>query len=183
MFRLRNSKGELIDHEFASGWVLQSDSRGDLIYKSKKTGTYFIEIYSDADIDPNQLNKATGTYNLIFSKLTDDVGGDYKDIYLNDELSYINDFKDSAWDRKWENPGWYNLVNFKNAGVLQVGQRLYGNIYEATSFLGSSWGGDYDVYGVEMLAKNTYFFSQYTTSTSTGDYNNCLLYTSPSPRD
>ena len=54
MFRLRSSKGELIDHEFVSGWVLQSDLRGDLIYKSKKTGTYFIEIYSDADIDPNQ---------------------------------------------------------------------------------------------------------------------------------
>ena len=172
MFRLRNSKGELIDHEFAEGWVLQSDKRGDLVYKAKKTGSYFIEIYSDADIDPNQLNKATGSYNLIFSKLTDDVGGDYRDLYVYDELSYINDFKDSAWTRKWDSSGWYDLVNFKNAGVLQVGQRLYGNIYEASSYLGSLWGGDYDVYGVEMLAKNTYIFSQYTTSTSTGDYNN-----------
>ena len=169
MIRLRNSKGELIDHEFAQGWVLQSDSLGDLVYKAKKSGTYYIEILSIADIDPNQKNSATGTYNLIFSKLTDNIGGNYRNKKIYNELSYTNDFQDSFINRKWDSPGQYDLVNFKNAGVLQVGQRLFGNIYDPVGYMGSPWGGDYDVYGVDLLAKNTYSFGQYNTSTSPGD--------------
>ncbi len=51
------------------------ETESTIVFVAGYTGDYFIEVFSDEDIDANNANTATGTFNLESRELFDDYGG------------------------------------------------------------------------------------------------------------
>ena len=74
---LRDSTGEtiIVYDKLGVGGDGVVETEGSIVHRAEYTGDYFVEVYSDADIDPENANAATGSFNLSSTELSDDYGG------------------------------------------------------------------------------------------------------------
>ena len=104
---LRDSTGEtiIVYDKLTVGDDGAVETAGAIVHRAEYTGDYFVEVYSDENIDPENANAATGTFNLSSIELSDDYGG-----YI------ISDGHPSNTPIRY---------NFNDAGYLQAGSRVY----------------------------------------------------------
>jgi VCBS repeat-containing protein len=174
---LRDSTGEtIIDYDkLTVGGDGAVETAGSIVHRAEYTGDYFVEVYSDEDIDLENANAATGTFNLSSTELSDDYGG-Y--IISQGHPSYI--------------PLSYD---FNEAGYLQAGSRVYSDFYSGIEKypndingnqinLSGNPRGDLDFFGVDLFSSNTYSFASYETEAAvrvgnnSGNYSAITLYDS-----
>ena len=172
---LRDSTGEtiIVYDKLTVGGDGAVETEGSIVHRAEYTGDYFVEVYSDADIDPENANAATGTFNLSSTELSDDYGG-----YI------ISDGHPSF------TPTSYNL---NDAGYLQAGSRVYSDFYSGIELwpndikgaqidLSGNPRGDLDFFGVDLFSSNNYEFASYETSpavsvgNNSGNYSALTLY-------
>ena len=161
--KLRNSGGELVngngeavndetDPNIVQDLVTINNSdgtprtRATIVFVAGYTGDYFVEILSNQDVDPNNANTATGTFNLEAVEHTDDFGGSitYPRIPNMDDggSGFFSNYIPESYD-------------FSEAGFLQAGRRVSGDFYSV---------GDADFFGVDLLNRNSYSFSIFSTT-------------------
>ncbi|MDB4797689.1 DUF5011 domain-containing protein, partial [bacterium] len=174
---LRDSTGEtLIVHDkLTVGGDGAVETEGSIVHRAEYTGDYYVEVYSDENIDLENPNAATGTFNLSSTELSDDYGG-Y--IISQGHPSYI--------------PLSYD---FNEAGYLQAGSRVYSDFYSGIEKypkdingnqinLSGNPRGDFDFFGVDLFSSNTYSFATYETEAAvrvgnnSGNYSAITLYDS-----
>ncbi|MDB4470128.1 DUF5011 domain-containing protein [Akkermansiaceae bacterium] len=174
---LRDSTGEtLIVHDkLTVGGDGAVETEGSIVHRAEYTGDYYVEVYSDENIDLENPNAATGTFNLSSTELSDDYGG-Y--IISQGHPSYI--------------PLSYD---FNEAGYLQAGSRVYSDFYSGIEKypkdingnqinLSGNPRGDFDFFGVDLFSSNTYSFASYETEAAvrvgnnSGNYSAITLYDS-----
>ena len=174
---LRDSTGEtiLVYDKLTVGGDGAVETAGSIVHRAEYTGDYFVEVYSDEDIDPENANAATGTFNLSSIELSDDYGG-----YI------ISDGSPSYTPIRY---------NFDNAGYLQAGSRVYSDFYSGIEKypndingnqinLSGNPRGDFDFFGVDLFSSNTYSFNAYETEAgeslgnNSGNYSAITLYDS-----
>ena len=174
---LRDSTGETIIgyDKLTVGGDGAVETAGSIVHRAEYTGDYFVEVYSDEDIDPENANVATGTFNLSSIELSDDYGG-----YI------ISDGHPSYTPIRYD---------FDNAGYLQAGSRVYSDFYSGIEKypkdingnqinLSGNPRGDFDFFGVDLFSSNTYSFASYETEAgeslgnNSGNYSAITLYDS-----
>ncbi|MDG1363973.1 MAG: VCBS domain-containing protein, partial [Akkermansiaceae bacterium] len=174
---LRDSTGETIIgyDKLTVGGDGAVETAGSIVHRAEYSGDYFVEVYSDEDIDLENANAATGTFNLSSTELSDDYGG-Y--IISQGHPSYT--------------PIRYN---FNEAGYLQAGSRVYSDFYSGIEKypndingnqinLSGNPRGDLDFFGVDLFSSNTYSFASYETEAAvrvgnnSGNYSAITLYDS-----
>ena len=177
--RLRNSGGEFLDkngettNDETDSNIVQDivtvangdgtpRTRATIVFVAGYTGDYYVEVLSNENIDPNNVDTATGTFNLEAVEHTDDFGGFiiYPKIPGKDDggSGFFSNYIPESYD-------------FSDAGYLQAGRRVSGDFYSVD---------DVDFFGVDLLNRNSYSFSIFpNTSYSEGDqYSMITLYNS-----
>jgi uncharacterized repeat protein (TIGR02543 family) len=162
---LRDSTGEtiIVYDKLTVGGDGAVETAGSIVHRAEYTGDYFVEVYSDENIDPQNANAATGTFNLSSIELSDDYGG-----YI------ISDGHPSYTPIRY---------NFNDAGYLQAGSRVYSDFYSGIEKypngingnqinLSGNPRGDLDFFGVDLFSSNTYSFASYETEAGASTGNN-----------
>ena len=172
--KLRDENGDIIQQGIIDNFT---DSRykdeTSVVFIAPYTGDYFIEVFSNENIDENQAGAATGSFNLNSKELIDDYGGDI--IYADDD-GYAGR---TAFDGK--SPWIPASYDFTDAGYLQAGRKVSGTFYAGKGKrMEDLEQRDFDFFGIDMLSQNNYSFNIAATSEhSLGDsYARIVLFDS-----
>ena len=171
---LRDDTGEILEESSITNYSgAGTTDESTIVFIAPYTGDFFLEAYSNEDIDENQANVATGSFNLSAKELSDDFGGDV--IYPDDD----------GWPGRTRSDGrspWIPAsYDFTDAGYLQAGKRVSGTFYAGPGEgTGAKDNRDFDFFGIDMLAQNNYSFNIFGTSEHSlgDDYARLVLFDS-----
>ena len=171
---LRDDTGEILEESSITNYSGAGNTdESTIVFIAPYTGDFFLEAYSNEDIDENQANVATGSFNLSAKELSDDFGGDV--IYPDDD----------GWPGRTRSDGrspWIPAsYDFTDAGYLQAGKRVSGTFYAGSGEgTGAKDNRDFDFFGIDMLAQNNYSFNIFGTSEHSlgDDYARLVLFDS-----
>ncbi|MAS75193.1 MAG: hypothetical protein CMO57_02195, partial [Verrucomicrobiales bacterium] len=135
------------------------ETQSTIVFVASYTGDHYVEIFSNEDIDPDNANAATGTFNLEATELFDDHGGSIS--YKDDGSGLVG--RDGS--------GWPDYIpesyDFSDATYFQAGRRVYGDFYASS---------DEDFFGIDMLNRNSYSFAIHDNSAPGNSYSTITLY-------
>ena len=160
--QLLDKDGNLVDDNVNNTKIIvdKGETESTIVFVASYTGEHYIEIFSDENIDPNNADVATGTFNLEGKELSDDVGG--RITYTDDGSGLVG----------VDGSGWPLFIpesyDFSDASYFQAGRRVNGNFYSVN---------DDDFFGIDLLNRNSYSFSIHANSSYTGtSYATITLY-------